>query len=60
MKQFFFAFLHKVGRAKNIFIVSKDFNFLSSANLSFDDDEEHLSVLLIFAKLENPFCNLTG
>ena len=55
MKQFFFAFLHKVGRAKNIFIVSKDFNFLSSANLSFDDDEEHLSVLLPLAKLEKLF-----
>ena len=51
MKQFFFAFLDKVGRAKNILIVSKDFNFLSSANLSLDDDDdEHLSVL--FAKLE--------
>ena len=33
--------------------MSKDFNFLSSANLSLDDDdEEHLSVLLLFAKLE--------
>ena len=55
MKQFFFAFLDKVGRAKNILIVSKDFNFLSSANLSFDDDEEHLSVLLPLAKLEKLF-----
>ena len=35
------------------FWVDKDFNFLSSANLSLDDDEEHLSVL--FAKLEKLF-----
>ena len=37
--------------------MSKDFNFLSSANLSLDDDDdEHLSVL--FAKLEkkNTIC----
>ena len=33
--------------------MSKDFNFLSSANFSLDDDEEHLSVLV--AKLEKLF-----